>query len=1598
MIYFDLEVNVNNKLIDDFGAVKDNDFKIHTTNPKKFSDFIKGARFFVGHNVVSHDFKYFKNYHQFENLKTKDAIDTLYLSALLFSEEPYHSLVKDYKLYSESLNNPLNDSIIVRNLFADILEAFNNLNENLKSIYYGLLKDVDGFNAFFRFIKYKKAFLNLNKTILLEFKDKFCENANLNYYIKKYPVELSYALAIISTEKNNSLLPPWILKAYPKVEEILWNLRNKSCASCNFCENHLSPIKALKRYFGYDSFRKFDGFSLQEEAVKASLKNESIITIFPTGGGKSLAFQLPALMINENVKGLTVVISPLQSLMKDQVDSLTEKGINSAVTINGLLSPLERQQAIKQVKYGNASILYIAPESLRNKRIQNLLLGRQIARFVIDEAHCFSTWGHDFRVDYQYIGDYIKEFIEIKGLKGPVPVSCFTATAKKQVIDDIKVYFKDKLDLKMEVIQAYGTRKNLTYEVIKFKTETEKFKTLKQLLMEENIPTIIYAATTKTVDDLFKRLKREGFNISKFHGKMEKDEKIVEQNKFMDNRTLIMIATNAFGMGVDKDNIKRIIHYDISGSLEDYIQEAGRAGRKEDIEAKCYILFSDNDLNTHFSMLNNTKLNLKEIQQIWSGVKVLTKHRNEISYSSLEIARKSGWDEDKVHEIQTRVTTALAALENAGYVKRSFNTPSVYANSILAKSVIEANKKIKESKMFTDKELINAERIVSFLITRKYQRRKRQDIPEAQIDHIADKLALHTQEVVKVVRKLKEIKILKDDQDLIAEIADNTTTRFPLRITSMYKEITDYLINLFKEERMSYNLKNIYQDLLKNDLKCELKHVKRAIGYLERKNILLVQKQNNDNFIIELNDKKEELITKFKEDHYLDEFIIKYLYFKKERTNERNLVYFSVMEIVDEYNRKNQLLKETIDMEMVEERLYYLQTIEALQTEGGFFVMYQKLNITKKELNPRKQFTKSDYEKLFNFYENRKQQIHIIGKFVDLMHKNKNNALIFANDYFLLDYDKFIKKYFPGKDKNKLNLNMSLNRFDELFGKLTTEQLAVIKDKENETISVAAGPGSGKTKLLVHKLASILYTEDIRSEQLLMLTFSRFAATDFKEKLADLIGSSAYYIDIRTFHSYAFDCLGKVGNITEVDNVIKEATLKIINKEVEEIKATKMILVIDEAQDMDENEYNLVKALIDYNENLRVVAVGDDDQNIFEFRGADSKYFYKFAKDEKAVYELSINFRSKINLITFTNQVVKKIKNRFKRNPIRPYRETYGHIKVTKYNENNFIMPFVDDLLKSNLKGTTAILTLTNEEAIKIAGILNKKGAKAELIQSINRVNAFNLFEIREFYNILEAKVKISNNRITDNLWIETYKIFSERFKDLKDYQEYRLILNKFKETSGDNPFIEDFRLYLIETNLGDFYVKAPFIVSTLHKSKGKEFDNVFIYYDTNKFLEDEDLRVLYVGMTRARDNLNIHSNNQIFNFIKDIEKLRIVENNKEIKEPNMLVYSLGFEDVNLGYFTSSHFNVKRALPGDELKINNNDVIHNGRKVLKFSKKANEFINERLNLGYKITNLTVDKMVYWYNKEKEEEYLIILPKITFIKEKENSSGVNIDKK
>ena len=596
----DVEIGLKDHKIHDIGALRHDGATFHKSSKEELFKFLSDTDYICGHNIIHHDAKYLftdKTFHCF-------FVDTLYVSPLLFPERPYHKLVKDDKLISEQMNNPVNDCEKAKALLLDEIARWNSLPDEKRTLFASLLKGKTEFEGFLSMVGAKYINEGVPDLIRKLYVNKICQHADIERLTERRPYELAYALALIDTTDYRSITPGWVLHNYPEVESVVKLLRHNSCSeNCVYCNTQLNVLHNLKTFFGYEQFRTYEGEPLQEQAAQAAVKGKSLLAIFPTGGGKSLTFQLPALMEGRSVHGLTIVISPLQSLMKDQVDNLADRGITDAVTINGLLDPITRALSIQRVQDGEASLLYISPEMLRSKTIEKILMARHVVRFVIDEAHCFSSWGQDFRVDYLYIGKFIREYQQNKRCKKPIPVSCFTATAKQKVVQDICDYFKQTLNLDLELFASTASRTNLRYSVIHAENNDDKYLKLRGLVAESDCPTIVYVSRTKRTQELAAKLTRDGYKALPFNGKMDSDDKIANQDAFMNDQVRIIVATSAFGMGVDKKDVGLVVHYDISDSLENYVQEAGRAGRDPSLNARCYVLYSDNDLDKHFILL-----------------------------------------------------------------------------------------------------------------------------------------------------------------------------------------------------------------------------------------------------------------------------------------------------------------------------------------------------------------------------------------------------------------------------------------------------------------------------------------------------------------------------------------------------------------------------------------------------------------------------------------------------------------------------------------------------------------------------------------------------------------------------------------------------------------------------------------------------------------------------------------------------------------------------------------------------------------------------------------------------------------------------------
>ena len=1585
VVFIDTEVGVQDGKIHDFGAFREPNSELHSASVGDFARFIAGAGFFCGHNIVHHDLEYLEGI--VPGIRDRKTIDTLYLSPLLFPKRPYHRLLKDDKLQSDELNNPLNDARKARDLFHDEVNAFHALSEDLQAVFRALLQPFGEFGGFFDFLGVSSGNRDVGETIGRAFSGRICAHADLEGLVRNFPRELAYALALINTGDCNSVSPPWLLHQYPNVEHVLKVLCGTPCREgCPFCNDKLDIHKRLRSIFGYGEFRLFDGEPMQEQAVQAAVSGESLLAIFPTGGGKSLTFQLPALMQGRAVHGLTVVISPLQSLMKDQVDNLAARGITEAVTINGLLDPLSRAEAIGRVADGSAAMLYISPEMLRSKTIEKLLLSRNVVRFVIDEAHCFSAWGQDFRVDYLYIGDFIRKLREKKGAGTSIPVSCFTATAKQKVISDIRDYFRDKLGADLRLFASSASRKNLRYSVIHVDTEEEKYNYLRSLLLGGECPAIVYVSRTRRTRELADKLTRDGIPALPFNGKMDPGEKIANQNAFILNEVRAMVATSAFGMGVDKKDVGLVVHYDISDSLENYVQEAGRAGRDPQMEAQCYVLYSDQDLDKHFILLNQTKLSISEIQQVWSAIKTLTRQRRQVACSALEIARQAGWN-DEVPDIETRVRTAVAALEEAGYVSRGNNVPHVFATGIMVKNMDEARLRITQSPLFDDDGRQNAIRIIKSLISsRQIAKAEEDDGADSRVDYLADILGMTKETVIGAVTRMRQEGILADSRDMSAFI--DRTEAATSRTLERFASLERFLLDQIGRQDSDLTYKSLNERALESGINgSSVKNIRTLLYFLTVKSFIRKQ-EDAETGVVRMVTTLDAERTLRRQSRRIEicRFVIHELHglaaIHSVPVGGLALVQFSVTELLKKLAGRQEGTLFDDDgpcrIDEIEDALLYLSKIGAMKLEGGFLVIYNAMEIHRLA-DMKNRYKLEDYRMLDEFYKQKIRQIHIVGEYANLMVKDYAAALQYVQDYFQMDFRKFIAKYFKGERLAEIDKNITPGKYKKLFGVLSDTQRAIIADKQSKHIVVAAGPGSGKTRVLVHKLASLLLLEDVKHEQLLMLTFSRAAATEFKQRLIGLIGNAAHFVEIKTFHSYCFDLLGKVGNLEEAEDVVGKAARMIENGEVEPNRIAKSVLVIDEAQDMDRNEFALVRALMRANEDLRVIAVGDDDQNIYAFRGSDSRYMGGLSGDgRECKYELLENYRSCRSIVDFANAFAATIGRRMKSRPGIAVRKEAGTVEVVRHASENMAIPLVGQVERTWQGETACVLTRTNDEAAQMVGALARAGIPARLVQSVDGFRFSDLAEVRYFLRRIDRKT--TTPVIGAAQWEEAKEETLSRYGESTCIDCIREFFRQFESVQGTK-YRSDLQEFVFESKLEDFCRsgKGTVFVSTIHKAKGREFDTVYMLLCNEKAETDDARRKLYVGMTRARNRLFIHCNTGIFEDCR-IPDVRFLQDPTPYPEPPELRMQLSLKDVWLDYSKDRKKAIFQLRSGSPLAYDNGFLAaESGARVACLSKAAQTEIKKHESRGYFVREAQVGFVVAWKGKTATEETAVLLP-------------------
>ena len=1538
----DLEVNKRN-VISAIGATRSDNNKGFSYsgkdiahNLKLLDEFARGVSFVLGHNLISFDRPYLEATKPDLRLLTLPVVDTLRLSPLAFPRNPYHSLVKHYKdgaIKQGQINDPELDSRLALTVFYDQLGEFPKAPPDLLTAWHWLCtpqpEGLDyALDEMFCLIRKAQRPTQAEATIAIErlLVNITCKSYSYEVFTSanQYRWELAYTLAWLSVAGGNSVMPPWVRMQFPKTVELVNRLRNQSCGdvACTWCCEHHDVRKELKRWFGFQDFRPEPddgkGKPLQQAIVETAMAGKSVLGILPTGTGKSLCYQLPGLSQYDKTGALTVVISPLVALMKDQVDGMEKLGISSSATINGMLSMPERADALNRIRMGEISILLISPEQLRSRSIRRVLETREIGIWVIDEAHCLSRWGHDFRPDYRYVGRFIRE--RSKGVSSP-SVMCLTATAKPDVVEDITKYFLEKLGIELVEFNGGSERTNLSFEVIPTNGD-KKFEDI-YLVLEQYLPekggAIVYCATRKQTEIIAEYLRLKNLSANYFHAGLSPEAKKEVQHQFLQGELRVIVATNAFGMGIDKPDVRLVIHADIPSSLENYLQEAGRAGRDRE-DAHCVLLYEPKDVERQFSLSAFSRLTLKDIQAVLKALRKLERRKHshdELIATAGEILTEDNegtFDRDFATD-DSRVRTALSWLEEAELLTREENAVRIFPSSLRITTIRDARKIIFRQPIRDDyKKQLG--KIVEVLI----EADSSQGITTDELMVVS---GLNSEKVRKALYDLESFGIASNDTVITAFVHVGIKGRSEDRLDEV-QQLEKALISQMREtapdigrgDTTTLHLRHASTSLRKQNLQNPLpERLLRIIRRIrddvpshgdETVRSLTTRKLNSEMVNIKLECSWGQLERNAQYRHEAARILLKHLIDRlpKGSRGKDLLAETTIGNLLGAIKSDLVLKSQVKDLnKLLDSSLLWLHEMEVIRLNKGLAIFRPAMTIRMNK-SERRRFVKADFTTLDLHYKGQILQIHVIKEFATKGMEEMREALRLSKDYFSMDQKSFLSCWLPGRDK-EIYRQTTPESWKAIVENLKNpiQQHIVADDREDTNVLVLAGPGSGKTRVLVHRIAYLIRVRRENPKGIIALTYNRHASIEIRQRLKELIGVDAQGVTILTCHSLAMRLAGisyTDQNQTDNGNLFKEslrlATDLLNGEELDDDEADDQRerllrgfrwILVDEYQDIDKEQYELISALAgrslqDSESKLTLFAVGDDDQNIYSFQGASVEFIRKFETDYNAQLRyLTENYRSTHNIVDASNTIIQGARDRMKANhPIRVNKArikdapggvwtdldvvSKGRVQILQLEEDNPVFQarmVMEELLRmSKLDpdwdwSRCAVIARKWDSLAPVQSFCEARNIPVEMA----RDEIPNFWRLRQTRSLVDWLRKRESRLVKDEemkIWLET---------QAPDYWQELLVQaidEHALEVGGEEYPVDQVIEWLVEWGREIRRRQKNLLLLTAHRAKGLEFDHVAILdgnWNRDKN-EDSDahLRLYYVAMTRAQKTLTL--------------------------------------------------------------------------------------------------------------------------------------------
>ena len=1099
-----------------------------------------GAEFVLGHNLIDFDLRHLKAFNPNLRLLRMPAVDTLMLNPLAFPQNPYHHLVKHYQdgqLRRGRINNPELDARLTMEVLAHQWKALGEAPPDLLTAWHWLTtaNGGEGFDIFFSSLRRsaKPSDADAHSAIHTRLNGVACRGQAqmVTSNAAQCGWELAYALAWLSVSGGNSVMPPWVRHQFPDAGLLVRRLRDTPCREddCDWCRERHDARRELTRWFGFDDFRPVpadeSGNPIQRSVVEAAMAGQSVLAILPTGAGKSVCYQVPALSRYDKTGALTVVISPLVALMADQVAGLEARGIGSCVTVNGLLSMPERADALDRVRLGDAGILLVSPEQLRSVSLRRVLAQREIGAWILDEAHCLSRWGHDFRPDYRYVGRFIRERA---GEEAPPPVLCLTATAKPDVVVEIVDYFRKALDVELRVYDGGARRTNLKFVVVKT-SEAEKFAHVHQILESDLLQrgqggAIVYRATRVQTEEMAEFLQAKGVVADHFHGGLPPETKKNVQESFINGELQVIVATNAFGMGIDKSDVRLVVHADIPGSLENYLQEAGRAGRDQQM-ARCVLLYTTEDVERQFGMSARSRLTRREIHGVLRALRSLDRKKRlggEVVATAGEIL---GEDEENVFERDsatddTRVRTAVAWLEESVLLSREENRVQVFPSSLRVNTVEEAKTRLEKATIsdgYRQQLLTIAETLLDA------------DPDEGiSTDELMSVSGLSPEGVRGALHKLEQLGIASNDTVLTAFVhagVGRASRRRFVEATEMEEAFIDLLRegapDMERGETSQLHLRNATQRLRDdghtNALPERLRRIVRSLAADGRgegggggslgvrgreQEVLQVTLQREWSALVKTAAQRRAAAQRLL-DHLLSTL--------PAGARGTDLLAETTLGKLLNSVTSDLILRSEVrnHAKLMDRALLWLHEQEVIRLSKGLAVFRPAMTI---RLAPeRRGFGAADFESLRLHYDEQTLQVHIMAEYAQKgLSSMADDALRLAMDYFSLGQEDFLRRWLPDRDREN-SRQTTPESWRAIVESLNNPiQRRIVADvREQTNVLVLAGPGSGKTRVLVHRIAYLIRVRRENPRSILALAYNRHAAVEIRRRLAELIGDDA---------------------------------------------------------------------------------------------------------------------------------------------------------------------------------------------------------------------------------------------------------------------------------------------------------------------------------------------------------------------------------------------------------------------------------------------------------------------------------------------------------